>query len=244
MLIDEEDNYIASRQGFRLGYMDQTWLQPRLQNRKLTEAVRKIETTGLGSREETLLCIIPMVSFKNALPNRQALNFLPEVVEDHGWIERAECFITLLGRIDVRPDAANLAKDITFAAVVSAVDFLFFSHDRFQAWGELPPDPSIALGRIVAMLLHGYVIILKKLQPLYSYQKRRQALRDSFEHYTPKPLTSDQLQLFNEDSFELNRSLCTEILSLTPVHLAICDFISNQNVSFFYLSFLCPHCNT
>ncbi|RSL78383.1 hypothetical protein CEP51_008242 [Fusarium floridanum] len=149
----------------------QTWLRPRLRHRQLTKIVRKMESYGLGSTTDILLCMIPALGSRHLLPNQAILKLMPRVGFGLGWVEIAICYKKLLKTIKM--DRVSEEDQFSVAVVVASMDFLDFAYEPYDERTKPPQDLDDELGAIAQELLSSkFTTIMERLAPVYRRQCR------------------------------------------------------------------------
>lgn len=150
---------------------DQTWLRPKLRHRRLTKVVREIESYGLGSTTDVLLCMIPALSSRNLLPNQAILKLMPRVGSGQGWVETAICHKKLLETI--KADKVSEEDRLSVAIAVASMDFLYLAHEPYDEQTVPPLNLGEELTAIAQELLSPkFATIMEKLTPVYRRQCR------------------------------------------------------------------------
>ncbi|KAF4884743.1 Ankyrin-3 [Colletotrichum fructicola] len=181
----------------------QTWLRPRLRHRKLIKIIRSMESFGLGSTTDILLCMIPALSFKRLLPNQAILRLMPRVGSGRGWLETATCYRQLLETIE--KNHVSVDDRLGVAATVASIDFLSLAYEHL----ELPPYLSKEVGAIEQHLASAeFAGIMDKLEPAYRQQNRHELFQKIVRRKT------DQVS-------GLDREFSINVLGFTRHHLAM-----------------------
>ncbi|WAO95424.1 B30.2/SPRY domain-containing protein [Fusarium falciforme] len=102
------------------------WYKPRLSHPRLSQAVKGIESWGLGTVNDILLCMIPALGFRDLLPNEVVLGLMPSIPEgirQHGCQEMTHLYRKLLARCSSRDGecfvTAVLLETIEFILIAS-----------------------------------------------------------------------------------------------------------------------------
>ncbi|RSM18642.1 hypothetical protein CDV31_002571 [Fusarium ambrosium] len=149
----------------------QTWLRPRFRHRQLTKIVRKIESYGLGSTTDILLCMVPALSSRHLLPNQAILKLMPRVGPGQGWVETAICHKKLLETI--KTDKVSEEDQFSVNIIVASMDFLSFAYEPYDERTKPPQDLDDELGAIAQELLSSkFTTIMERLAPVYRRQCR------------------------------------------------------------------------
>ncbi|RSL58762.1 hypothetical protein CEP53_006033 [Fusarium sp. AF-6] len=183
----------------------QTWLRPRLRHRQLTKIVRKMESYGLGSTTDILLCMIPALSSRHLLPNQAILKLMPRVGFGPGWVETAICHKKLLKTIKM--DRVSEEDQFSVAVVVASMDFLDFAYEPYDEQTK----PTWNLGEELLaveqeLLSPKFTTIMEKLAPVYHGQSRHRLLYNILQY--PKGLVCD-----------LDEDFVQNMLGFTHFHL-------------------------
>ncbi|KAM6516371.1 hypothetical protein FALCPG4_014555 [Fusarium falciforme] len=153
----------------------QTWLRPKIRHRQLTKFVRKMESYGLGSTTDILLCMIPALSSRNLLPNQAILKLMPRVGSSRGWLETASCYKKLLKTI--KTDKVGEGDQFSVAVIVASIDFLSLAYEPYDEQMEPPKDLGDELRAMAQeLLLPKFTTIMEKLMPVYRCQCRHRLL--------------------------------------------------------------------
>ncbi|KAF0640929.1 hypothetical protein FPSE5266_00694 [Fusarium pseudograminearum] len=97
----------------------------RLSHKKLTKFVLHAEKEDLGTFDDVLLCLIPVLSIKDRLPNDATCRFdLPNFSVEKDWIKKAPNYLALLESMSKRPGCV-LDDSLALMAVVYALDYLY-----------------------------------------------------------------------------------------------------------------------
>ncbi|KAJ4203265.1 hypothetical protein NW767_005380 [Fusarium falciforme] len=185
----------------------QNWLRIKLRHRQLTKVVRKMESYGLGSTTDILLCMIPALSSRNLLPNQAILKLMPRVSSGRGWVETAICHKKLLKTI--KTDKVSEEDQFSVAIVVASMDFLSFAYEPYDEQTKPPQDLDSELKTIAQELLSPkFITILEKLAPVYRRQYRHRLLYDVLQ-YPAGPVR------------RLDKDFAKNVLGFTQHHLAM-----------------------
>jgi ankyrin repeat protein len=172
----EQDVEIEGRHTFDPHEFVDTWRRPTLRHRQLTKLVRQLETFGLGSQTEVLLCMIPAFSFKDLLPNHVILKLIPQIRRGQGWAETARCYNRLLEQgLRVSPHGAMAEEKLCYNVVVATIDFLSFASEPYDEHIKAPDELRDELEDIVARLVSTrFAPVIKKLAQAYILQRRNE----------------------------------------------------------------------
>ncbi|KAI8655590.1 Protein SSH4 [Fusarium keratoplasticum] len=233
----------------------QTWLRPKLRHRRLTKVVREMESYGLGSTTDMLLCMIPALSSRSLLPNQAIFKLMPRVGSGRGWVEIANCHKKLLETI--KTDEVSEEDQFSVAIVVASMDFLSFAYEPYDEQTKPPPDLDNELKTIVEKLLSPkFITVLEKLAPVYRRQCRHRLLynvlqypagpvRGLDEDFAKNILGFAQSHLrtfFRTDELMLNRRATArefrtyekhDIFGWTPYHYQVVDDIDRADFELF-----------
>ncbi|UPK95434.1 hypothetical protein LCI18_006369 [Fusarium solani-melongenae] len=106
-----------------------TWYKLRLSHSRLSRAVKEIESGGLGTVNDILLCVIPALSFRDLLPNEVVLELMPSIsesisegIQQHGWLEMTHLYRKLLGRCSGRD-----GERFVTAVLVETIEFILIA---------------------------------------------------------------------------------------------------------------------
>ncbi|KAF5611338.1 uncharacterized protein FTJAE_14208 [Fusarium tjaetaba] len=162
---------------------DQMWFRPRLRHRQLSKSIRQMETYGLGSMNEILLCIIPAFSHMGLLPNQEILKLMPRIRSGHGWVEVAMCHTRLLQRVK-EPSGKSIEK-LTAAAIISAMDFVLLAYEPYDENTKPSEELNSELGEIIATVVSaGLRTVMEKIIPFYHLQNRGEAVARIFRQFS------------------------------------------------------------
>ncbi|KAF5578241.1 hypothetical protein FPCIR_11643 [Fusarium pseudocircinatum] len=161
---------------------DQMWLRPRLRHRQLSKSIRQMETYGLGSMNEILLCIIPAFSHMGLLPNQEILKLMPHIRSGHGWMEVAMCHTKLLQRVK-EPGDKSIEK-LTAAAIIAAMDFVSLAYEPYDENTKPSQELNSELDKIIAKLVSPELsTVMEKIFPFYHLQRRCEAFASIFRQF-------------------------------------------------------------
>ncbi|KAK0622796.1 hypothetical protein B0T14DRAFT_494379 [Immersiella caudata] len=190
----EEDVEIDGRHKFVLYEFLQTWRRPTLRHRQLTKVVRHMETYGLGSIHDILLCMVPALSFKDLLPNNAMLKLMPQVGVGQSWLEAARAYHRLL----TTSVGTATEENYCYAVVTTVMDFLYLACEPYDRYILPPTELYQEIVSIVRILLSPkFAPVVTKLAPVYELQQRRQNFVDIFVQYG-----SDCIESFTNDDIE------------------------------------------
>lgn len=195
----------------------QDWLRIKLRHRQLTKVVRKMESYGLGSTNDILLCMIPALSSKNLLPNQAILKLMPRVSSSRGWVEIAICHYKLLRTI--KADKVSEEDRLSVGIVVASMDFLSFAYEPYDEQLDPPEDLDDELRAIAQELLSPkFTAILEKLAPVYRRQDRHGLLYNVL-NYPTGPVR------------DLDQEFAKNVLGFTQYHLLMLQILDLESVS-------------
>lgn len=184
----------------------QDWLRIKLRHRQLTKIVRKMESYGLGSTTDILLCMIPALSSRNLLPNQAVLKLMPRVSSSRGWVEIAICHKKLLKTI--KTNKVSEEDRLSVGIVAASMDFWSFAYEPYDEQMKPPRDLDVELRAIEKeLLLPKFTTILEKLAPVYQRQRRDR-------------LPCNILQYPEGSVGNLDKDFAKNILGFTQYHLA------------------------
>lgn len=167
---EKRDLEIVDNHKFDPRDMRNTWQLPTLRHRKLVNAIRDLESFGLGNTTDILLCIIPALSSRDLLPNEQFLELVPQI--DHNnkkWIETARYYKELLHT----PLITRTKEQFSFAVAVRAIDFLHLAFEPYLDTTELDNNLQEELVCISTALVQGKLReVVDILAPVYEFQNR------------------------------------------------------------------------
>ncbi|SCO90430.1 uncharacterized protein FRV6_14558 [Fusarium oxysporum] len=170
----------------------------KLSHTKLTRFALHAEKEGLGVLDDILLCLIPIFSLKDVLPNDVVLKLdLPGLRGRSSWVKDAPAYLALL-KFMAKDSICRFDDYLSLASVVHALDYIYLMalDDQNMAYGKaLPvvndrasapkPDDSSAnskslirqsSGDIQKLLDHisqFYPDAVKKLSVFYEFQGRK-----------------------------------------------------------------------
>jgi hypothetical protein len=152
-----------------------------------------MEKFGMGNTNDILMCIVPALSFKDLLPNRQMLELLPQIGSGQGWVETASCYNQLL-----KTHIGTTTKEsFCYAVVVKTMDFLYYACEPYDKFVMPRYELRGQLQTIVkALASPKFVRAMAKLVPVFDLQRRGEAFRDI-------------LALFEPDGIRGNRAIST-----------------------------------
>ncbi|KAJ4401067.1 hypothetical protein N0V91_008208 [Didymella pomorum] len=174
VLSSEQDVEIDARHTFDPHEFVDTWRRPTLRHRQLTKLVRQLETFGLGTQNEVLLCMVPALSSRDLLPNHVILKLIPQIRHGQGWAETARCYNRLLEQsMRVAPRANMSVEKFCYNVVVATIDFLCFASEPYDEHISAPDELSTELEDIVARLVSArFATVVTKLAQAYILQRR------------------------------------------------------------------------
>ncbi|KIL90085.1 hypothetical protein FAVG1_06823 [Fusarium avenaceum] len=175
----------------------QTWRRLRLRHRRLTELVRQLESLGMGSTHDILLCMIPALSFKRLLPNQEVLKLIPHVGSGRLWAETASCHRHLLKTI--HDDEYGVRGRLDISIVTTTMDFLSFACEPYGEHIGLPSTLNLELSGIVENLCSPvFADLMEKLAPVYRQQRRQSTFKYIFSRFQYVPGVSDYVKKFTD----------------------------------------------
>ncbi|KAM0493473.1 hypothetical protein ACHAP8_009300 [Fusarium lateritium] len=97
----------------------------KLKGEKIDKFTLRAGKEGLGTSDDILLCLIPVLSITDRLPNDATFEFdLPKLAERKDWPKAADRFSELLKSMPKSPDF-GFEDSLTLTAVVRALDYLY-----------------------------------------------------------------------------------------------------------------------
>jgi hypothetical protein len=242
---DQDEIIVDGSQTFDSYSFGRTWLRAKLSHRKLSTIVREMESFGLGSSTDILLCIIPALSSQRLLPSQQILKFMPRVGPEQGWGEVAICYKKLLETVKV----GKFTEDDRFNASIftAAMDFVFLATEPYDELikpsTELDEEFKNLIQNLIGPRFSG---ILKKLVPFYRLQRRQRMLRDMLQRFGELEGMSQCLEIFEGDD-RLDQTFAKNVVGFTPNHLktgtAFFEVSFARNITDRYLAYcLKVHC--
>ncbi|KAK5652908.1 hypothetical protein OQA88_9386 [Cercophora sp. LCS_1] len=212
-LSSKEDNVeIDGRHRFVLDELHETWARPTLRHRTLTKAVRQMETYGLGSLTDILLCIIPVLSVEDLLPNNAILKLVPEPQQGQPWSDIAAAYQQLLRSVPVGRAAE---ERFCYAVITRVMDFLYVACEPYDAALPPPADLHAELEQLIT-ILGRYWSVVTKLAPVYEVQGRKKQFIRYFRFFKASLDDPDEVANGNRKEEEDN----SKILSFTNAELA------------------------
>ncbi|KAF5605623.1 serine threonine phosphatase 6 regulatory ankyrin repeat subunit A [Fusarium pseudocircinatum] len=110
----------------------------KLSHTKLTRFALHAEKEGLGVLDDILLCLIPIFSIKDVLPNDVVLKLdLPGLRERSTWVKDASAYLALL-KFMTKESKCSFDDYLSLAAVVHALDYIYLMtlDDENMAYGN------------------------------------------------------------------------------------------------------------
>ncbi|KAF4946652.1 hypothetical protein FGADI_11041 [Fusarium gaditjirri] len=214
---DQHEIIVDGSQTFDSYSFGRTWLRAKLSHRKLSTIVRKMESFGLGSSIDILLCIIPALSSQRILPSQEILKFMPRVGPDQGWGEVAICYKKLLETVKVD----KVAEDDRFNASIftAAIDFVFLATEPYDNLTKPSTELDEELKNLVQNLISPrFSGIMKKLVPFYHLQRRQKMLRGMLQRFEALEGMSKCLKIFDGDN-QLDEEFAKNVVGFTSNHL-------------------------
>lgn len=208
-----------------------SWYHLKLSHSHLNAFVKYAEAAGLGSASEILLCMVPALSFNDLLPNEKMLSLMPlefQHIQGYGWAQTASFYHDLLSLI-----VAEIEEYFALAAVVQAMEFVYFASEPFTKDIKPEPELDIALNKLVARLSGDFPNILKNLSPVYSLQGRRKSFEAVFHHYANYGecrVNKIEFPRWNSDENEEQKDF-REKAGVTSVHIQVCDATKSNKSS-------------
>ncbi|KAK2931230.1 SPRY domain [Fusarium oxysporum f. sp. vasinfectum] len=173
----------------------------KLSHTKLTRFALHAEKEGLGVLDDILLCLIPIFSLKDVLPNDIVLKLdLPGLRGRSSWVKDAPAYLALL-KFMAKDSICRFDDYLSLASVVHALDYIYLMalDDQNMAYGKaLPvvddrasapkPDDSSANSKSLSRQSSGdiqklldhisqfYPDAVKKLSVFYELQGRKDFL--------------------------------------------------------------------
>lgn len=165
----EENVEIDGRHRFVLDELLDTWQRPTLRHRTLTKLVRQMETFGLGTMTDILLCIVPVLSAEDLLPNSAILKLVPEPQRGQSWSEIARAYRDVLDYIPI----SMLAEErFCYAVITRIMDFFYVACEPYDS-SLLPPlELRLTLAQLFSSLRDFWPVVVK-LAPVYDAQGRK-----------------------------------------------------------------------
>lgn len=162
----------------------------RLSHRQLTKFVNYAEKQGLGTPDDILLCIIPIFSFFDCLPNNAVLAYdqlLPKPFGSFDLKEQGGKCIEHTNLLDCVRENKGMKENeyLALAAVVNTMEFVYLMAlhvDKAKACGvskKTHPEEFVSLLKTLLKHFHGY---LQTLSPFYELQRRRETFKRLFDH--------------------------------------------------------------
>ncbi|RSM02866.1 hypothetical protein CEP52_007767 [Fusarium oligoseptatum] len=178
-----------------------------------------MESYGLGSTTDILLCMVPALSSRHLLPNQAILKLMPRVGPGQGWAETAICHKKLLETI--KTDKVSEEDRFSVNIVVASMDFLSFAYEPYDERTKPPQDLDDELGAIAQELLSSkFTTIMERLAPIYRRQFRHELFYNALQ-YPAGPVRG------------LDEDFAKNILGFTRYHLMV---FSISNVGDLYSS--------
>ncbi|KAH7154391.1 ankyrin repeat-containing domain protein [Fusarium sp. MPI-SDFR-AT-0072] len=109
----------------------------KLNHTKLTRFALHAEKEGLGVLDDILLCLIPIFSLKDVLPNNAVLKLdLPSLRGQSTWVKDAPAYLAFL-RFMTKESKCNFDDYLSLSTVVQALDYicLMALNDENMAYG-------------------------------------------------------------------------------------------------------------
>lgn len=241
---------------------ERIWSRARLRHRGLTKAVRKMETLGLGSSTEILLCMVPALSYKDLLPNLVMLSQLPRADYGQGWTETARCYSRLL-ETSIKSSPGSTER-FCYNVVVAAMDFLSFACEPYDQFIKPAPELCEDLEDIVARLVSTkFVHVVKQIAPAYGLQHRQEAFKRIFtqfgtedagnrlkqykgtrERFHIKDGLQEVLAAFQAKDIAIARDFVTDTLGFSNRFFAVYRVLQGDEVCWLVLQKPTPHFHT
>ncbi|EMT71020.1 Serine/threonine-protein phosphatase 6 regulatory ankyrin repeat subunit A [Fusarium odoratissimum] len=113
----------------------------KLSHTKLTRFALHAEKEGLGVLDDILLCLIPIFSLKDVLPNDVVLKLdLPGLRGRSSWVKDAPAYLALL-KFMAKDSICRFDDYLSLASVVHALDYIYLMalDDQNMAYGKALP---------------------------------------------------------------------------------------------------------
>ncbi|KAF5986579.1 serine threonine phosphatase 6 regulatory ankyrin repeat subunit A [Fusarium coicis] len=110
----------------------------KLSHTKLTRFALHAEKEGLGVLDDILLCLIPIFSLKDVLPNDAVLKLdLPGLRGRNTWVKDAPAYLALL-KLMTKESKCSFDDYLSLATLVRALDYicLMALDDENMAYGK------------------------------------------------------------------------------------------------------------
>lgn len=171
---------IEGRERFDPDYLAETWYLPKLYHTKLSELVRQVEAYGMGANTDILLCIIPAFSATDRLPNQAMLQLIPTIGKDNAWIPLTSCYNSLMAT-NMRTEKP---ESLCLAAVIHAMDFLYFAHLPYDTVVRPPEELGEELRKLTTRISSPiFKHTVSMLAPMHNLQGRREAFYSIYQQY-------------------------------------------------------------
>jgi Ankyrin repeats (3 copies) len=226
---------------------EKTWTLPKLQNAKLLEMAREIQSTGIGTLEEVYSSIIPLLSFTSKLPDEAIVELVRERALDYEtdcrWEKAYNVYYRLL---DLSQKRKSSTDRLVHKAVAAAIEFLIqattepLAEDRDTSYKDVE-DLKAIKGKLVEMLKGPHLrCITVRLRALYMNQSRSEQYDSLFkdENMRAKDETLVGNYEYNQDTDVLGwnkrqyDTLTYSLLMSYPSALNILD-IAGRSILFY-----------
>ncbi|KAF3003987.1 hypothetical protein E8E14_007350 [Neopestalotiopsis sp. 37M] len=220
---------------FNSDEFDQTWPRLRMRHRTLTKLVGQMESYGLGSTNDILLCMIPALSVMKLLPNQEVRSLIPRVRPGYSFREPAVSYSMLLrriGTIEMAGEDIDYQDKLNVSIIIDTMDFLSLAYESYdgqelQRLSDLPDE----LKEVVEELASDrFVTIMQKLTPIYQRQHRYKTFEKLFKQFGQETF-ANRLKMF-KDPASLDREFAKNVLAFTPLHLWVFSIIDDDSFSY------------
>lgn len=207
----------------------QTWYLPKLSHEKLTETVRQIESYGMGSKIDILLCLIPALSFKDLLPNHAILQLIPPFSKNQGWAATARCYTNLMAT-SLRNDKPEI---LCFIVAIHTMDFLHLAYQPYDKFNEPPKELDDELKSIVRKLgTSKFAQVVRTLVPMHNLQGRRATFDSIFGRYMNGAHASDgSREMYRIPNTDIDEGYPKKSLGFSEPHEKVYLWLKGLSVS-------------
>ncbi|KAF5689053.1 hypothetical protein FDENT_4555 [Fusarium denticulatum] len=204
---------------------EQLWQQQKLSHPKLTRLASQMESLGLGSTTDILLCIIPALSSQNLLPNDILLTRIPPIDPNQGWMNLLRCYTELLDKATGFQKQDKLRSSVT----IHAMEFLYQAFHAYDRFNRISFDQRSGLQDLTRALIsrsRKQKRFFTRLSQVYRVQKRLDTFEQVFRLFRASDKEVERLglvklKLIKQKSF---KSFAVKYLNFSDDHTLFCFY--------------------
>ncbi|GKU22008.1 unnamed protein product [Fusarium langsethiae] len=185
----------------------------KLSHKKLTKFALRAERQDFGTFDDILLCLIPVFSIRDRLPNDATFKFdLPKLAERTTWPNAAPSYSALLRSIAKNPSSA-IEDSLALTTVVYALDYIYMmALDEKHSQRDKPTNRKVGSTQksaddeqdLLTLISESFPEAIKKLWFFYELQGRVEfslKLKNSCPERIPKEMWSLQYNTQEKQAF-------------------------------------------